>query len=255
MPHNDSTSSINYLQSYQTQLRNARAVTIVGGGAVGVQMALDLKELYPEKEVTVVHSRDRLMQNFHPKLHEIISDAFQEKGINLITSTRAKLPPNGAFPNNGQLFNVEFTNGQQPITTDFVIPATGQKPNNQLVSSLPSSTTEGLVNPANGFLRIRKTLQLHDPAYDHIFAVGDIADTGLHKAARPGGAQAKAVAKNVLSMIEGQQPTAHFEHSVRAIHLSLGLVSGMYHAVLCFECFANLECRLTEAQHHIPQSE
>lgn len=188
-------------------------------------MALDLKELYPEKEVTVVHSRDRLMQNFHPKLHEIISDAFREKGIDLITSTRAKLPTSGIFPNNGRVFNVEFTNGQQPVSTDFVILATGQKPNNQPVSSLPSSTPDGLVNPANGFLRIKKTLQLHDPAYAHIFAVGDIADTGLHKAARPGAAQAKIAAKNVLAMIEGHQPEGEIEHSVRAIHLSLGLVS------------------------------
>ncbi|KAM3422419.1 hypothetical protein BST61_g2770 [Cercospora zeina] len=223
MPHNDSISSIDYLQSYQTQLRNSRAVTIIGGGAVGVQMALDLKELYPEKEVTVVHSRDRLMQNFHPKLHEIISEAFQKKEIDLVTSTRAKLPRDGTFSNNGRGFDVEFTNGQQPISTDFVILATGQKPNNQLVSSLPSTTADGLVNPTNGFLKIKKTLQLQDPAYAHIFAVGDIADTGLHKAARPGAAQAKIAAKNVLAMIEGHEPEGEIEHSVRAIHLSLGL--------------------------------
>lgn len=200
----------------------SQAVTIVGGGAVGVQMALDLKELYPEKDVTVVHSRDRLMQVFHPKLHEILRDAFEERGIRLITETRAKVP-SGGFPNDGQRFSVELLDGQH-VESDFVILATGQKPNNQLIDSLPTSRPGGLVNHANGFLAVKKTLQLDDAAYNNIFAVGDIADTGLHKAARPGAAQAKAVAKNVLSLIEGQTPEAEFEKSPRAIHLSLGLV-------------------------------
>jgi NADH dehydrogenase FAD-containing subunit len=37
----------------------------------------------------------------------------------------------------------------------------------------------------SGFIRTLKTLQINDPAYPNIFAVGDIADTGAHKAAKP----------------------------------------------------------------------
>ncbi|KAI5364645.1 Putative FAD/NAD(P)-binding domain, FAD/NAD(P)-binding domain superfamily [Septoria linicola] len=221
MPYDDDFSSVQYLQSYQDQLGRSQAITIVGGGAVGVQMALDLRELYPGKDVMVVHSRDQLMQVFHPKLHEIISAAFAEKDIRLITNTRAKVPQDG-FPNNGdETFSVGLQNGQT-INSNFVILATGQKPNNQLVASLPSSNASGLVNTANGFLHVKPSLQLQDDSYSNIFAVGDIADTGLHKAARPGAAQAKVVAKNILSLIEGQQAEAKFEKSPRAIHLSLG---------------------------------
>ncbi|KXT02637.1 hypothetical protein AC578_1162 [Pseudocercospora eumusae] len=221
MPYDDDYSSIQYLQSYQDQLRRSQNVTIVGGGAVGVQMALDLKELYPEKDVTVVHSRDRLMQVFHPKLHQILREAFEDKGIRLITNSRAKLPTRG-FRNDGQPFQVELLNGDR-IDSDFVILATGQKPNNQLVDSLPTAHPSGLVNNTNGFLGVKKTLQLHDDAYHNIFAVGDIADTGLHKAARPGAAQAKVVAKNLLALIQHQKAEAEYEYSPRAIHLSLGL--------------------------------
>lgn len=222
MPYDDAASSIPYLQRYQDQLRRSEKIVIVGGGAVGVQMALDLKELYPQgKEVVVVHSRDRLMQVFHPKLHKIISGAFEEKGIRLITKTRAKVPA-GGFPNDGSCMAIEILNGEQ-VEGDFVILATGQKPNNQLVAQLPASN-DGLINSTNGFLRIRPSLQLQDEAYSNVFAVGDIADTGLHKAARPGAAQAKVVAQNVLSLIEGQKPEAKFEKSPRGIHLSLGLV-------------------------------
>jgi NADH dehydrogenase FAD-containing subunit len=139
----------------------------------------------------------------------------------LITETRANVPE-GGFPNDGTQFTVNLTNGQQ-VDTDFVILATGQKPNNELMDSLPNSNPEGLINPLNGFLRIKKTMQLQDDAYSNIFAVGDIADTGVHKAARPGAAQAKVVATNIVSMISDGAPEAHFEKSPRAIHLSLGL--------------------------------
>lgn len=139
----------------------------------------------------------------------------------LITNTRAKIPE-GGFPNDGNQFTVDLNNGQQ-LETNFVIRATGQKPNNELVGTLPATNSEGLLNPENGFIRIKKTLQLQDDAYSNIFAVGDIADTGVHKAARPGQGQAKAVASNTLSMLSGKTPDVEFEKSPRAIHLSLGM--------------------------------
>ena len=48
---------------------------------MGVQMALDLKERYPEKEITVVQSRDRVMPQFHEGLHNIIAKSFKDAGI------------------------------------------------------------------------------------------------------------------------------------------------------------------------------
>lgn len=81
MPYNDKAPSVQYLQGYQNQLRQSKHVTVVGGGAVGVQMALDLKELYPEKGVTLVHSRDALMHQFHRDFHAILKDAFDQQGI------------------------------------------------------------------------------------------------------------------------------------------------------------------------------
>lgn len=117
-----------------------------------------------------------------------------------------------------------MSNGEY-LTTDLVILATGQKPNNSLINSLRSSDGETLVNPKNGFIRVRPTLQFFDSQYSHLFAVGDIADTGMHKAARPGSAQAAVVAKNIQALIEGRKPEEHFAWAPAAIHLSLGLVS------------------------------
>lgn len=196
---------------------------IVGGGAVGVQMATDLKEYYPDKKVTVVQSRAHVMPQYHEKFHELVKKRFDDLGVDLITGSRVSVPPNG-FPNNGTPFDVQLTNGET-ISTEFVILATGQKPNNSLVANLDQATPGSVINPVNGFIRVRPTLQFLDDKYSNLFAVGDIADTGAHKAARPGVAQAAVLAKNVQALIDGRQPEEAFVRGPAAIHLTLGMVS------------------------------
>jgi hypothetical protein len=67
-----------------------------------------------------------------------------------------------------------------------------------------------------------------DENYPNMFAVGDIADTGAQKAARPGAAQAAVVAKNIQAMIEGKVPSDTFVKGPGAIHLTLGMVCKLY---------------------------
>jgi NADH dehydrogenase FAD-containing subunit len=220
MEHDDKQSSVEYLQKHQADIKRSKSILIVGGGAVGVQMATDLKEYYPDKEVTVVQSRPRVMPNFHPRLHEIIEKRFEELGIQLITGSRVKIPPSGSFPNDGTTFDVELTNGTTE-STQFVILATGQTPNNQLVAHFEPS----VINPNNGFIRVRPTMQFLNDEYSNMSAVGDIADTGAQKAARPGAAQAAVVAKNIQALIEGRSAEEQFVKGPGAIHITLGMVS------------------------------
>lgn len=219
MTAEDKLPSVQYFQQYQKQVLAASSIVIIGGGAVGVQMATDLKELYPSKKVTLVQSRDRVMPKFHAKFHDLISERFAELGVDLITGNRVVVPE-GGFPSDGSTFKVQLKDGAE-IETQLVIPATGQVANNELVRTLP-----GQINPNNGFIRVQSTLQLQD--YPNIFAVGDIADTGAHKAARPGAAQAAAVAKNIRALIDGSRPTEKYSVSPAGIHLTLGLVSNRW---------------------------
>lgn len=114
--------------------------------------------------------------------------------------------------------------GSRTLTADFVVQATGQAPNTQLLASLTPSAPDALINPRNGFVRVKRTMQFADPAYPHLFAVGDVADSGAHKAARPAAQQAVAAAKNIVAMIEGREPSEEIVVGPAAIHLTLGLV-------------------------------
>ncbi|KAL2795427.1 hypothetical protein BJX66DRAFT_302063 [Aspergillus keveii] len=234
MRDNEKMASVTYLQNHQNEIKNAKSILIAGGGAVGVQMATDLKEVYPDKEVTVVQSRNVLMPQYHPALHGLIKGRFDELGVKFITGSRIAIPETG-FPRETP-FSVQLTNGTTlPSKYDFVILATGQTPNTELLNSLPTTSSSSsssspestsLLNPDNGFIRIRPTLQFQDESYSHLFAVGDIADTGLRKAARPGAVQAGVVARNINALIRGEDREKALEEFPRqpaGIHLSLGL--------------------------------
>ncbi|KAJ7621518.1 hypothetical protein DFH06DRAFT_1341145 [Mycena polygramma] len=43
------------LRSVQDNIRDSQRIALVGGGAVGIQLASDIKSFYPDKEVTLVH--------------------------------------------------------------------------------------------------------------------------------------------------------------------------------------------------------
>jgi apoptosis-inducing factor 2 len=74
---------------------------------------------------------------------------------------------------------------------------------------------------------VRQTLQIADDSAPNVFALGDVADTGANKAARPGTAQAKVVARNIVRLIEGKtEELETYTFDSPAIHLTLGIVSG-----------------------------
>ncbi|KIR26356.1 oxidoreductase [Cryptococcus deuterogattii LA55] len=225
MQNEDKANSVEYFKTYQEGIKAAKDIVIIGGGAVGVQMACDIKEVSPEKNVTLVQSRDHVMPRFHPKLHEIVSDRFKELGVHLVTNNRVTVPAEG-FPNDGSTFSVTLKDGTS-IPAQLVIPATGQIPNTQLLSTLPPSSTDSLINPANGFIRVRPTLQLQDTKYANIFAIGDIADSGAPKAARPAMQHVGVLARNVLAMIDGKQPDQEINIEPAAIHMTMGLVQNI----------------------------
>lgn len=82
-------------------------------------MATDIKELSPEKQVTLVHSRRQLMNAFHEKLSDLVIKRAQELGLNLMLGSRVNVPPQG-YPNDGSTFSVELQDGRT-IETDFAV--------------------------------------------------------------------------------------------------------------------------------------
>lgn len=62
-------SGIAWLKAAQQVIREARSVLVVGGGALGIQFATDIADVYPEKRVTLLHSRAQLLPRFSQEMH------------------------------------------------------------------------------------------------------------------------------------------------------------------------------------------
>lgn len=119
LPGSEKLEGTKYLQKHAQTLIRSSNIAVIGAGAVGVQMATDIKELYPNKSVTLVHSRAQVMNRFHHKLDEIVKDRCAELGINLKLGSRVKMPTEG-YPTDGSKFIVETEDGTK-IPADFAV--------------------------------------------------------------------------------------------------------------------------------------
>lgn len=119
VPGENKRSRTAYLRNHAERVECSEQIVIIGAGAVGVQMALDAKELYPEKSITLVHSRENVMNKFHPGLHSVVKERADELGLNLVLGKRVKLPKDG-YPVEKGRFDVELVDGTK-IPADLAV--------------------------------------------------------------------------------------------------------------------------------------
>lgn len=139
MPGESKKEGIEYLRGIQEDIKRAKKIVILGGGAVGVrksrvrpsrkcrtsaelisrtltEMATDLAIVYQgEKDITVVQSRT-IMPRFHPLLHETCMKRFEELKIKTVLGSRAVVPEGGF----AGVKEVKLEDGRV-IEADFVV--------------------------------------------------------------------------------------------------------------------------------------
>ncbi|KAE8383475.1 hypothetical protein BDV26DRAFT_287661 [Aspergillus bertholletiae] len=207
------------LQGVQEAIKASQKIAIVGGGAVGVELASDIKDFYPDKDVTLVHSRAQLMSHFGKRLQDYTLSALRDElKIRVLLNERPKMPAAG---NMARAASLTFSDGREE-EFDLIIGCTGQRPNSSVLSSLLPEA----ISKETSRILVRPTLQVltSDPN-THIFAFGDVADHGGPHMARAGWMQAGVVLENLLTMINGQTPSRLYTPNIfieGAIKLTLG---------------------------------
>lgn len=76
------------LQAMQMRVKEANNIVIVGGGAAGVELAADAKDLYPKKVITLVHSRSALMHRFGKCLQDEALESLESLGVEVVLNDR-----------------------------------------------------------------------------------------------------------------------------------------------------------------------
>ncbi|XP_023333938.1 apoptosis-inducing factor 2 [Eurytemora carolleeae] len=63
------------------EISKARSIMIVGAGAVGVEMAGEIREKYSETKITIVSSQETLVADFTPKFQKNIKSILEDQNI------------------------------------------------------------------------------------------------------------------------------------------------------------------------------
>ena len=75
---------VELLRGVQARIKAAKHIVVAGGGAAGVELATDAKDHYPDKCVTLVHSRLALMHRFGPGLQTGAMESMERLGVEVI---------------------------------------------------------------------------------------------------------------------------------------------------------------------------
>ncbi|KAG1792344.1 uncharacterized protein HD556DRAFT_1444603 [Suillus plorans] len=155
------SEGISSLRERQKSIEAARSVLVVGGGALGIQFASDIAAVYPQKHVTLLHSRRRLLPKFHDAMHEETLQGLQELNVRVILGERLdfeSLQHKYAMPGSSEPRAVRTLSGQE-ISTDLLLLCTGQTPNTGLLRNMDPRT----VSPDTGLAHVLRTMQLCVP--------------------------------------------------------------------------------------------
>ncbi|OSX62710.1 hypothetical protein POSPLADRAFT_1056076 [Postia placenta MAD-698-R-SB12] len=242
-------AGIEWLKRYRSRIESASSILIVGGGALGVQYATDIADVFPDKKVTLLHSRQQLLPRFSQAMHNEILSTLHTMNITTILGERLDVPSlisgETATVADGKKERVVRTLSGREIRAELVLLCTGQKPN----TALMAQAVPDAVKSSTGLIRVSRTMQVAVPAtshtepssqadgrvnipYPHLFAIGDSADAfGAINSGRSSAFQANVAVQNILRLVNREEEgasgehaeLAHYEPDPPAIKVSLGL--------------------------------
>ncbi|GAA0330416.1 FAD-dependent oxidoreductase [Actinoallomurus spadix] len=202
-PASDSIgAAMDDLRRTHKELRQADKVLILGAGPVGLELAGEIKEVWPDKHVTIADPAEELLPGFQPEVVEDLRGQLDALGVELRLGTGLAAPPN-TETGRADAFTVTTTGGDQ-ITADIWFRAYGKRTNSDYLA-------DGRLTTLNAQGQVPVTESLNVKGYDHVYAVGDITDVAEAKMAGYAMQHAEVVATNISARLNGEEPTATYQ--------------------------------------------
>ncbi|KAG8507373.1 Apoptosis-inducing factor 2 [Galemys pyrenaicus] len=210
------------IQAYEDMVRKiqrSQFITVVGGGAAGVEMAAEIKTDYPEKEVTLIHSQMALAdKELLPCVRQEAKEILLRKGVQLLLSERVsnleELPVNEYR----EYIKVQTDKGTE-VAANLVIVCSGIKVNSTAYRSAFESrlaSTEAL--------RVNRHLQVE--GCSNVYAIGDCADLKEPKMAYHAGLHANIAVANIVNSLK-QRPLKAYKPGGLTFLMSMGRNDGV----------------------------
>jgi NADH dehydrogenase FAD-containing subunit len=195
-------------------LQAARTVAIVGGGAVGVELAGEITAAYPDKAVTLLASSPTLLPGYSARLSAALAEQLKAQGVALRLGARVEGLETVERPFAGAL-----TAGGRAFEADLVFPAIGARPVPPPIAGVR----------VGGSGRIEVDPWLRPTGQQTLFALGDAAETGDFMTIVAITRQAPWLVKTLKAMMAGRAVEALAPYrpwSAPAILVPLGPKAG-----------------------------
>lgn len=147
-------------------------LSIIGGGYIGCELAGAYANL--GVKVTLIEGADRILPNFEADISKLVSDSLVKKGVQIITSAKAK---KSEETSSEVITTIETKKGDVVDKSDYLMVTVGRRAN---TDRLNLEKIE-IKLEKNGLIQINEKYQSSIP---NIYAIGDVV-TGLalaHKA-------------------------------------------------------------------------
>ncbi|WP_182898098.1 NAD(P)/FAD-dependent oxidoreductase [Microbispora sp. H10830] len=201
-PASDSMDDVlDDLRRTHKELAGAERVLILGAGPVGLELAGEIKEVWPHKHVTIVDPAERLLAAFPEEMRRELHRQLDGLDIHLRLGAGLTAPP-ATEPGQAETFTVTTTGGEE-ITADIWFRAHGVRVNSDYLADgrLTTRMPQG---------RVPVTETLNVQGYEHVYAIGDITDVPEAKMAGYAMQHAEVVARNIIAQLRGGQPEATY---------------------------------------------
>lgn len=193
----------NQLAAVHREIDRAGSVLVVGGGAVGCEIAAEIKSKYPSKSVTILEGRDKLIagSNLRDSFYTTLTANLNRMGVKVILNERLveKMSAN-SFEK-----RVLVTDKGTQIESDIQLLCAGFSP----VAELVKQMNPALVND-RGAIRVNDRLQIVGDEHAHMFVLGDASDHRTPKMAFMAGEQGKFLGRELADAARGKTKGREF---------------------------------------------
>ncbi len=205
------------VQLAHAELAKSDRILIVGAGAVGIELAGEIKHVWPEKVVTVVDSaHDVLNGRFELRLRQELRRQLSSLGVDLVLGSPAQHLPSAPVGTRAAI-NLRTADGRS-VEADIWFRCFGVSPaSDYLGGSLAGARR------ADGFIEVDSALRVKGQA--KVFALGDVSTANEHKLAAAALQQSAVVVANVRSFLHGGNLT-HYRPAPEGIAIPIGPFGG-----------------------------
>lgn len=189
-----SNKAFNYAERAQEMLdehqslASAHSVLVIGGGHVGVEFAGEIASAFPDKEITLAHASNTLLDHSKPKAQRKALEQLTAKGVNVKFNRR--------FAKDGDVYRCSVSN--ETLQPDVAYVCVGMVPNTEfLQAELPEVLND------KGLIKVDSYMKVE--GYENLYALGDCTTFDNRKHGILASFQGEYLANALLKSTQGKK--------------------------------------------------